>query len=104
MWKINIDLLAEKIGTARERFKVRDEIRAAIKADVLPEYKIALDTSANPDFVVFYTRDSAKLAQDLMASKNYDWFNSLERSDNVASWQKPAPAKKSAAAPSIADA
>ncbi len=104
IWKINIDLLAEKIGTARERFKVRDEIRAAIKADVLPEYKIALDTSANPDFVVFYTRDSAKLAQDLMASKNYDWFNALERSDNVASWQKPAPAKKSAAAPSIADA
>ncbi len=103
MWKINIDLLAEKIGTARERFKVRDEIRAAIKADALPEYKIALDTRTDPDNVVFYTRDSARLVKELMASKLFDWFQSLERSDNVKAWDKPAPNRKKKAASSIAD-
>lgn len=103
MWKVNIDLLAEKIGTARERFKVRDEIRAAIKADALPEYKIALDTGSDPDFVVFYTRDSARMVKELMASKKYDWFQALERSDNVKAWDKPAPNRKKKTAASIAD-
>lgn len=83
MWKINIDLLSEKIGTTRERFKVRADIRDAIKSDALPEYRIALDTAANPDHVVFYTRDSSRLLKELMASKLFDWFQSLERSDNV---------------------
>lgn len=88
VFKINIDGLAEKIGTARQRFKVRDEIRAAIEADNLPEYRIALDTARSPDQVVFYSRDSAKVAQHLMKTKEYDWFNALERSDNLGAWRK----------------
>lgn len=96
MWKINIDLLAEKIGTARERFRIRDEIRAAIKADKLPEYRIALDSKANPDFVVFYTRNSGRLVKELMATKLFDWYQSLERSDNQESWDKSAAHRKTA--------
>ena len=94
IFKIGIDLLAEKIGTARERFKVRDEIRTSIVADELPEYKLALDTRTTPDTVVFYTRDSAKLSQELMKTKSYDWFQSLQRSDNAASWHKKSSSKK----------
>jgi plasmid replication initiation protein len=81
-WKINIDLLAEKIGTARERFKVRDEIRQSIRADKLPQYRIALDTSTTPDEVVFYTRDSRKLSMELMNKEKLAWYQSLERTDN----------------------
>jgi plasmid replication initiation protein len=89
MWKINIDLLAEKIGTTRERFKVRDELRQTIVADELPQYKIALDPKTSPDDVVFYTRDSAKLSKELVRTSSYNWFQSLERADNVEKWRRP---------------
>jgi hypothetical protein len=38
-----------------------------------------------------------------MGSKLFDWFQSLERSDNVKAWDKPAPNRKKKAASSIAD-
>ena len=88
MWKINIDLLAEKIGTDRERFKVRDEIRRSIEADEIPQYRVALDPSATPDDVIFYTRDSRKLSMELIRSNKFDWFQSLERADNLAQWRR----------------
>lgn len=86
LFKIGIDLLAEKIGTTRERFKVRDEIRSAIEADELPEYRIALDPKS--DTVVFYCRDSARLSKELIEQQVYDWFNGLQRSDNVSTWRR----------------
>ncbi len=88
MWKINIDLLAEKIGIAGKRFKVREELRQAIEADQLPEYRIALDTGKNPDDVVFYTREGAKFAKELHRTGDYHWFQSLERPDNVEKWRR----------------
>ncbi|WP_354674301.1 replication initiator protein A [Cupriavidus alkaliphilus] len=87
MWKINIDLLAQKIGTTRERFKIRDEIRDTIEADHLPEYRVALDPRKKPDDVVFYTRDTARLHRELIRANEYHWYQSLERSDNVALWR-----------------
>mgnify|MGYP001038010875 CR=1 FL=1 len=94
MWKINIDLLAEKIGTDRERFKVRDEIRRSIEADEIPQYRVALDPSATPDDVIFYTRDSRKLSMELIRSNKFDWFQSLERADNLAQWRRKAKTPK----------
>jgi plasmid replication initiation protein len=79
LWKINIDLLGEKLGTRRSRAKLRDDIRSTIEADCLPEYRIALDTQKNPDHVVFYTRDGAKLMRELVRSNSISWFESLER-------------------------
>lgn len=102
LWKVNIDLLAEKIGTSRERFKVRDEIRQAIEADELPQYRVALDTKASPDDVVFYTRDTRKLSMELMRLQKIEWFQSLERPDNTAQWRKPK-RPKALAAPANAD-
>ena len=87
MWKCNIDLLAEKVGTTRPRSKFRDELRTAIENDELPQYRVALDPGASPDDVVFYTRDSAKLAKGLQVTNNHTWFQTLERSDNVAVWR-----------------
>lgn len=89
MWKINIDLLAEKIGTAQPRRRVREDIRQAVAADEMPQYRVALDAKTSPDDVVFYTRDSAKLSMELMRSARSAWFQSLERADNVTKWMSP---------------
>lgn len=106
MWKMNIDGLAEKIGTSRARHKVRDEIRQAIEADEIPQYRIALDTGASPDDVVFYTRDTAKLSMELIRTQKAAWFDTLERADNITKWRRVKPSKPSdpsADQPDIAD-
>lgn len=102
MWKVNIDLLAEKIGFKRPRFKFRDELREAIRADALPQYRLALDTMATPDDVVFYTRDSGALSRELIRTNKAAWYGSLERTDNVSAWYKPKKADKDQ--PAIEDA
>ncbi len=89
LWKINLDLLAEKLGSSQERFRLREDIRRAIEADELPQYRVALDTSTQPDDVVFYTRDSRRLSVELLRIKGGSWFQDLERSDNVAKWNTP---------------
>lgn len=79
LWKINIDLLSEKLGTTRERFKIRADLRETIKSQPLPEYRIALDTSKKLDDVVFYTRSQSQLAKYLIDNNLIKWFESLER-------------------------
>lgn len=83
IWKINIDLLAEKLGTRVSRAKFRDELRQTIKSDALPEYRIALDLSVKPDDVVFYTRNNGKLHKELLHSDRHVWFSGLERYNNT---------------------
>lgn len=80
-WKINIDLLADRIGTEQPRFRLRKELRDAIAGDRLPQYHIGLDATKKPDDVIFYTRDSGKLSRELVQKAAYDWFNGLERHD-----------------------
>ena len=88
LWKINIDLLAEKLGSGNERFRVREDIRKAIARDALPQYRIALNTRTKPDEVVFYTRTTGKLSMELMKNDSARWFETLERSDNQGKWKK----------------
>lgn len=89
LWKINIDLLAEKVGTRQgERYRFREDLRLAIAADVIPEYHLALDTAKSPDDVVFYTRTPAKLAAEIQRAGIHAWFQALERRNNVALWRK----------------
>lgn len=79
MWKINIDLLMEKIGVSRERFKFREDLRKIIKADTIPDYELALDFNATPDDVWFLTRNLAKLHKHIIDNGLYEWFKGLER-------------------------
>lgn len=77
-WKINIDLLAEKIGISGARFRVREDIKKVIKNNPIPDFNIALDTTVSPDMVVFLTKDSRKLS--LALQKEHDglqWYQSL---------------------------
>jgi len=89
MWKINLDLLIEKIGSSRgqERYKVRDELRKIIEADQMPEYRVALDRSQAIDDVVFYTRNVAELSKHLIERNLFKWFDQLERADNLSAWR-----------------
>lgn len=82
MFKMNIDLVAGKIGGNSERFRVRDLIRKSIKASNIPDYRIALDVSVDPDMVVFYTRDSSKLSKELIKTDKLEWFMTLEKADS----------------------
>lgn len=79
MWKVNIDLLMEKIGVSRERFKFRDDLRKIYKANTMPDYELAIDTSKSPDDVWFLTRDVRKLHKCIIDGNLYDWFKTLER-------------------------
>lgn len=79
MWKINIDLLAEKVGTTRERFKFRADLRGAIERQPLPDYFIALDKSDTHEFVVFYTRKQPELSRYLISKNLIKWFETLQR-------------------------
>ena len=83
LWKIDIDQLAAKVGTRVSRAKFRDELRQTLRADELPAYRMALDTAVKPDSVVFYTKDSAKLAKHLIAQGLSSWFSGLERPDTT---------------------
>jgi len=79
LWKIDIDLLAGKVGTKVSRAKFRNEVRQIIENDPLPEYRIALDSDAKPDDVVFYTRNGSKLSKELLRLNLATWFTNLER-------------------------
>lgn len=79
MWKINIDLLMEKIGVSRERFKFRDDLRKIIETGRMPDYELALDINTTPDEVWFLTRDVRKLHKHIIDNNLYDWFKTLQR-------------------------
>lgn len=87
MFKINIDLLMEKLGVKATRAQFRALLRERILADLLPEYRMALDTSAKPDDVLFYTRNTGKLAKHLIATSLSAWFSTLERTETATAKQ-----------------
>lgn len=82
LWKLNIDLLAEKCGVIRERFKFRADIRSLIQRQPIPEYYVAMDTAVSPDMIVFYTKTTAELSRYLIAKDLIKWFETLERKKN----------------------
>lgn len=84
VWAVGIDLLMEKIGFRRDRANFRAELREIIRADSLPDYRVALDHSKRPDMVVFYTRNAALLSKYIRNEGCYDWFNALESKDTLA--------------------
>lgn len=79
IWKINIDLLSEKVGTTRARFKFRADLRSVINRQPLPDYLVALDNSDAREFVVFYTRSQEHLSRHLMKKNMIKWFEMLDR-------------------------
>lgn len=60
---IGLELLQEKCGSQSSLKEFRRSLRELIQADTLPDYRMQLDDEK--DQVIFYTRDSKKLALGL---------------------------------------
>ena len=63
-WSIGFDLLHAKSGSRATAKEFRRMLKSAIKADGLPDYRIAYDEEK--ELVVFYTKDIKKLAMKLL--------------------------------------
>lgn len=83
LWKCDIEILRQKSGSSQTLRHFRAEVRNIIRRDALPDYRVALDSSSQPQRVVFYARDSRLLAQELQRIEGYAWFEQLERQPNV---------------------
>ncbi len=85
IWKCDIEIMRQKTGSSQSLRGFRSEVRTIIKADSLPNYRVALDTSCKPHKVVFYTRDTNVLLEELRKAgnlgkaDNLEWFEKLER-------------------------
>ncbi|MEX3557347.1 MAG: replication initiator protein A, partial [Burkholderia sp.] len=77
VWKIDLANLSKKLGYKNPIIKLREDIREMM-VEGLFEYRIALE-AGSPGFAVVYTTDQAALHKWIMATKNYDWWQALEK-------------------------
>lgn len=73
-WIINLPLLQEKTGSAQEARFFKQDLRAVIKLNRLPDYKIYLNKSERPNQVIFVTRDSKKLMAEAIKQNKVEWL------------------------------
>lgn len=66
---IGLELLQDKCGSKSALFEFRRALREIIKADTLPDYRMALDDTK--DQVIFYTRDTKKLAASTALARRF---------------------------------
>lgn len=66
---IGLELLQNKCGSKSALFEFRRALREIIKADTLPDYRMTLDDKK--DQVIFYTRDTKKLAASTALAKRF---------------------------------
>jgi plasmid replication initiation protein len=78
-FKINEELLKDKVGSRRSQRQFRSELRQIMEADTMPDFRIAIDPNCKPMMVVFYTRNSKRLFQGLVSNKAFSWWESLEK-------------------------
>ena len=79
IWKINEELLREKVGSRRDTRQFRVELREVMSADSMPSYRLAIDSSTRPHIIVFYTRNEPRLFKALAQEHAHQWFHNLER-------------------------
>jgi plasmid replication initiation protein len=66
-WKIGVDLLQEKIGCERDKKYFRRDLKTAIGAGDIPEYRIYYDASTN--HVFFFSANTKRLSAALVDNK-----------------------------------
>jgi len=66
---IGLELLQDKCGSKSALFEFRRALREIIKADTLPDYRMALDDKK--DQVIFYTRNTKKLAASTALARRF---------------------------------
>lgn len=76
-FSIGLPLLQEKAGSSQEARYFKQEIKALLKLDRLPDYKLALDETTKPNQLVYLSRDSRKLLTEATRLGKIDWLSSL---------------------------
>lgn len=74
---IGLPLLQEKTGSSQEARYFKKEIKALLKLDRLPDYKLALDENCKPNQLVYLSRDNRKLLTEAAKMRKVDWLSSL---------------------------
>lgn len=57
-WVVSLDILREKVGSEQSPRKWKQEVKAMVLSNHLPEYQIFLDESVKPNQVIFLNRDT----------------------------------------------
>lgn len=76
-WIINLPLLQDKTGSTQDARFFKQDLKAVIKLNRLPDYKLYLDKSAKPNQLIFVTRDSKKLMAEAVKQSKLDWLQWL---------------------------
>ena len=63
-WKVSMEVLHKKSGSQATLVKFREMVKRAVAGDSLPDYRLSYDQPA--DHVVFYSKDTTKLAASLV--------------------------------------
>lgn len=74
---INLPLLQAKAGSEQEARYFKQEIKAVLKKNRLPMYKLALDESVKPNMLVYLTRDNPKLLAEATRQGKVEWVSNL---------------------------
>lgn len=78
-WEIGMARLLEKSGSRQGLNEFAKAVRAAVKSDPLPDYRIYLDKSKKPLTVVFLSRDRKRLTEWLETNNKFDWYEKLTK-------------------------
>lgn len=74
---INLKLLQTKAGSEQEARYFKQDIKAVLKKNRLPNYKLALDESVRPNMLVYLTRDNPKLLAEATRQGKVEWVSNL---------------------------
>ena len=73
-WLIGLDHLQEKTGSEQSARRFRQEIKAIVEANGLPDYRLGLDESVKPAKLVVMTDNNAKLISAANSKGKLSWI------------------------------
>ena len=73
-WEIGVDILQAKAGSEQSPRRFRQEIKAIVTANNLPDYRLGLDESCKPAKLVVMTADNNKLVAAANAKGKLSWI------------------------------
>ncbi|MCG7871054.1 MAG: replication initiator protein A [Candidatus Thiodiazotropha lotti] len=72
-WVCNLPLLCEKTGSMEELRYFKKKLKAMIRRDDLPGYRVVLDETIKPNQAVFFIRDNRRIFSEARSSDKLGW-------------------------------
>lgn len=73
-WEVGVDILQAKMGSEQDPRRFRQELKAIVTANNLPDYRLGLDESVKPAKLVVMTADNNKLVAAANAKNKLSWI------------------------------